>query len=366
MSLATIVPHEDETAWQEARRPVVTATQVRDWAKGYPADRARLLIEKITGVREDLAGIKYIDWGKFREPFLQDWVLQKYAIAPVQNDLYVSADDPRWACTPDGYATVFDHTVLSELKTSKKDLAQDSGAYLESGYEDQMQWEMLVTGADECLFVYEQHNDVWEPWPEPLPPKAFWVARDDTRIEILKGHAEDLIAHLNGWREAYVAMLDKCVTDDERIAAETALIEHIRANYTTSHGLEQRWLFIVGGDRHDPAAGDPLATGDLPDELAQLAQVVLEARAEEAAAGKRKTDAWKRIQELTREHTDFKAYGGGAALSWSTTKGVRKRFDEDAARAKAPAIIRRYEEIVEKYTVEEPYESRTMTVTKQD
>jgi len=47
--LATIVPHEDEAAWQEARHPVATATQVRDWAKGYPGDRSRIIIEKVTG-----------------------------------------------------------------------------------------------------------------------------------------------------------------------------------------------------------------------------------------------------------------------------------------------------------------------------
>src|SRR4051794_27027086 len=107
MTLANVISHSDEAVWQEARRPVVTATQVRDYAKGYPGDRARLIIEKITGVREDLSEIKYIEWGKFREPFLQDWVRDKYGIEPVANDLYVSSTDPRWACTPDGHSSAF-------------------------------------------------------------------------------------------------------------------------------------------------------------------------------------------------------------------------------------------------------------------
>lgn len=343
----------------------MTATQVRDWAKGQAGERARLLIEKVTGVREDLAGIKYIDWGKFREPFLQDWVAQKYGIAPVQNDLYVSAEDPRWACTPDGYATAFDHIVLSELKTTKKSLAPDTGAFLESGYEDQMQWEMLVTGADEVLFVWEEHDDVWEPWPTPYPPKAVWIQRDDKRIEVLKKQAVQLLELTTQWHHALEIMLAKCVTDAERIAAETALIEHIQADYTTTGGLEDRWLFIVGGDRHPEGEGDPLAVGDLPPTLAELAAEVVAARADEAAAKKRKEAAWKQIQEHTQTHPDFKAYGGGYSVSWSTTRGTKRVLNLDKMREKAPAVVRKYEELQEKYTEEVPTENRTMTVTRQ-
>ena len=365
MTLATVISHADEAAWQEARRPVATATQVRDWAKGYPADRARIIIEKITGVRDDLSAVKYIEWGKFREPFLQDWVAQKYGIDPVENDLYISAEDPRWACTPDGYAASFGEIVLSELKTSKHNLNPEGGHYLQTGYDDQMQWEMLVTGAAQCLFVWEQHNDVWEPWPTPQPPQAVWIQRDDKRIQLLTRYADQLLDHVALWGVAHQMMLDKCVTDEEKVAAETALIEHIRADYTTTAGLEDRWLFIVGGDKVT-SQDDPLALGELPPTLAELAQAVVEARAEEAAAKKRKEDAWRQIQELTREHGDFKAYGRGYGVSWSTTKGVKKRFDLDAARKKAPAIVAKYEDLQARYTVDEPYESRTMTVTRQD
>jgi hypothetical protein len=365
-TLATVIPHQDEEAWHEARRgPRVTATQVRDWAKGYPADRSRILIEKITGVREDLEAVKYIEWGKFREPFMQDWVLQKYGIEPVQNDLYISGEDERWACTPDGYSSAFGHITLSELKTSKHNLHPDNGQYLTTGYDDQMQWEMLVTGADEVLFVWEQHNDDWNPWPEPFAPQAVWIKRDPGRIEILKKHAEELLLTMVKWQLSYDAMLDKCVTDEERVAAETALIEALRADYTSSHGLEDRWLFIVGGDKV-PDSDDPLALGQLPPTLAELAAIVVEARAEEAAAIKRKTEAWRQIQELTKERGDFKAYGHGYSVSWSTTRKTKQVIDVEKMRAKAPAIVAKYEDLQTRYTREEPYESRTMNVTKQD
>lgn len=365
MTLANVISHDDESAWQEARRPVITATQIRDYAKGYPSDRARLLIEKVTGVREDLSEIKYIEWGKFREPFLQDWVQQKYGIDPVANDLYVSNLDPRWACTPDGYSDSFGVITLSELKTSKHDLDPEGGTYLQTGYDDQIQWEMFVTGAEETLFVWEQHDDVWDPWPTPYPPKAVWIKRNDVRIKVLHNLALDFLADVADWQTAYDVMLAKCVTDDERIAAETALIEHIRADYTHTHGLEDRWLFIVGGDKL-PADSDPLAVGELPTDLAELAAIVVEARAEEAAATKRKTEAWKKIQELTKEHTDFKAYGAGYAVSWSTSRGTRTVVDTEAMKEKARTVVERYEKLRERFTSTEPTESHTLIVTKQD
>lgn len=365
MSLASVVAHSDEETWHAARRPLATATQVRDWAKGYPSDRAALIIEKITGVREDLAGIKYIEWGKFREPFLQDWIQQKYGIAPVANDLYVSTENPHWGCTPDGHSDAFGVITLSEIKTTSKDLHPDSGHYLQTGYDDQMQWEMLVTGAAEVLFVWEQHNDVWEPWPEPYPPKAVWIKRDDRRIEILKGFAEELLAAAERWQAAYDVLLAKCVGDDECRAAEAALIAHIKADHTTTEGLEDRWLFTVGGDLV-PEDADPLALGVLPEDVAELAEIVVAARAAESDAKKRKEEAWKKLQAIAKDRRDFKAAGGGYAVGWSTSTGTKKVIDVDAMRAKAPSVVARYESLQQRFTRDEPTETHTLTVTHQD
>jgi hypothetical protein len=363
-SLATVVPHDNEEVWQEARRPVVTATQVRDWAKGYASDRARLIIEKVTGVREDLAAIKYIEWGKFREPYLQDWVAQKYGIAPVANDLYVCGDEPRWACTPDGYSDAFGIITLSELKTSKHDLAPDTKAFLESGYEDQMLWEMRVTGAVQVLFVWEQHDDLWNPWPTPYPPQAVWIPRDERRIQILEHFAEELLEHVARWQEAYQQILATCTGEAECAAAQTALVAHVQADYTKPDGLEARWLFTVGGDLVKDT--DPLAMGVLTEDLAELAEVVIQARADEAAAKKRKEEAWKKIGELTREHGDFKAARGGYAVGWTTSTSVKSVLNIERMRAKAPAAVARYEALVARYTEEVQSSTRTMTVTKQD
>lgn len=364
MTLASVVAHDDEQKWQEARRPLATATQVRDWATGQPSERSRILVEKITGAREDLAAVKYIEWGKFREPFLQDWVRQKYDIDPVERDLYISTEYPRFGCTPDGYSDAFGIISLSELKTTKHDLRPGTGKFLESGYEDQIQWEMLVTGAERVLFVWEQHDDVWEPWPTPYPPQAVWIERDQTRIDKLVEFAHEMLEAVDRWQHAYQVMLDKCVSDAERIAAESALVAHIKADHTSTKGLEDRWLFIVGGDLAPEA--DPLALGTLPDELTELGRIVLQARVEEADAKKRKEEAWKRIGELTREHKDFKAARDGVVIGWSTSTGTKKVVDTDGMRAKAPSIVKRYEDLQARFTRDEPTETRTMTVLKQD
>lgn len=362
-ALATIVPHADEAAWHEARRPVVTATQIRDWATGRASDRARLLIEKLLGRREDLAGIKYIEWGKFREPFLQDWVKAKYGINPVQNDLYINGDDPRWACTPDGYADSFGIITLSELKTTKKALDRDSGAFLESCYEDQVQWEMLVCGADQVLFVYEQHDDHWDPWPEPYPPQAFWIKRDQKRIDKLIGMAGELLDLVGEWEAAYTELLQRCASEVEADLAERALIEHIQADHTSTEGLEQRWLFLVGGDQVPET--DPLKLGILTEDLEELAAIVIEARADEAEAKKRKEEAWAKIKKLTASHDDFKAIRNGYTIGWTTSRGVKPVVDVDGMRAKAPSIVKRYEDLQARFTTEEPTETRTLTVTRQ-
>jgi hypothetical protein len=362
--MTTVIEHTDEDTWHEARRKVVTATQIRDWTKGRAADRARILIQKVTGAREDLSAVKYIEWGNFREPFLQDWVETKYGIAPIGNDLYVSSSDPRWACTPDGYSEAFGEIVLSEIKTSKHDLNPTLGYFLDTAYEDQMQWEMLVSNANRCLFVWEQHDDNWDPWPTPFPPQAVWMERDNKRIGVLVVNAEVMLEHVTMWVNAYAELVAKCTDQNERDLLDAAVEAHIAADYTVVEGLEDRWLFAIGGDRK-PLTDDPLALGALPDDLAELAQIVIDARAEEAAAKKRKEEAWAKIQEATAEHEDFKAYGNGVGISWSTSTTTKPVLDRERMIKRAPSLVKQYEALVERYTKDEPVVRRTMNVSKQ-
>jgi hypothetical protein len=315
----TIIKSADEDAWLEARRAVLTATRVRDLAKGYGADRRRILVEMVNGTREDLSGNQYVNWGNAREPLLAAWAQEKFGVTPnPQNDLYVWGDDPRWAATPDG--TGID--LALEIKTSKHDLDPEGAHFAKSGYYDQMQWQMMVTETSETLFVWEQHDDQW-PTPNVLPVEHRFIQRDDKRIAELVKIAEEF------WAEM----------------------------------LEYR-------DGPKKASDDPLVNGEIPDEIAVVAQLVMAAREREALAKKEKEEAWARLQELTANRGDFKAHGHGLQISFTTSRKVVKTFDEEAARAKSKTnanLLDRYAQISEKvnvlrekFTIEEVKESTTL------
>lgn len=310
----------DREAWLEARRAGVTATEIAALAKGYGSDRRRILAEKLTGERQDLSGNRYIEWGNQREPVIQEWISENFDIDPA-NGLYRHPDDPRWMATPDCLSD--DATMTGEIKTSGKNL--DPGKVNESntlikidpdsyfattGYYDQMQWQMFVTGSIECLFVWEQHDGNW-PNPEPLPLRYVWISRDEARI-----------AHLITIAEKFVAEVETYNTDD---------------------------------------FDEPVDAG-LPDEEAELALIVLEARAAENEAKARKEAAWKRLQDLAQDRDDFVATGLGARVSWTTSIKPVRRFDLDLARSKAPKAVEAWETLQERYTVTEEKVSRTLNV----
>lgn len=310
----------DHEAWLEARRAGVTATEIAALAKGYGSDRRRILAEKLTGERQDLSGNRYIEWGNQREPVIQDWIVENFDIAPA-NGLYRNPIDPRWMATPDCLSA--DGTMTGEIKTSGKNLdpgqvnefntliAVDPDSYFAgTGYYDQMQWQMFVTGSIECLFVWEQHDGNW-PVPTPLPIRYVWVSRDEARISQLITIAEKFVAEVEQYNS-------------------------------------------------DDSVGE--VDAGLPDEEAELALIVLEARAAENEAKARKEAAWKRLQELAVDRDDFVATGLGARVSWTTTVKDVRRFDLDLARTKAPKAVEAWEALQSRYTVTEEKVTRTLNV----
>ena len=311
----------DREAWLEARRAGVTATEIAALAKGYGSDRRRILTEKLTGERQDLSGNRYIEWGNKREPLIQEWISDHFDIDPA-NGLYRHAADPRWMATPDCLSS--DSTLTAEIKTSGHDLTpgktDDNGSLIRidpdsyfatTGYYDQMQWQMFVVDAVECLFVWEQHDGNW-PVPTPLDVEHVWIKRDDVRI-----------AELITIAERFVQEVESYNSDDI--------------------------------DAADVSKG-------LPDEEAELALIVLEARAAEAEAKARKEAAWKRLQDMAADRDDFVATGLGARVSWTTTVKDVRRFDLDLARSKAPKAVEAWETLQARYTVTEEKVTRTLNV----
>lgn len=179
---------KDREAWLAARREGITATEVATLAKS-PAAAFRLREEKQSGV-SSFTGNKWTAWGKEREPI----IAARYAgigLLPTSK-LYRSKDDRRFLASPDMIGEDFDESLyLGEIKTSKHNLAPEGDYFRTTTYYDQMQWQMFVTGARWCSFIWEQHDNEWtEQFDGSFGPtvrdlRSVSVERDDDRIEHL-------------------------------------------------------------------------------------------------------------------------------------------------------------------------------------
>lgn len=237
----------DREGWLAARRAGVTATQVAKLAAS-PAYALELRREKATGV-QTFTGNAATEWGKAREPIIAEW----YAGSGLEptSKLYRAKDDDRFLASPDMIGEDFGEALfLGEVKTSKHNLSPDGEWFRRTTYYDQMQWQMFVTGATWCSFIWEQHNDIWEQQidgsfgPTPYDPRTASIERDDDRIEHLVGVAE--------------RFLD---ADGEVAGAEAWIVEYLDAKEAETAAklrLEAaadafRALFADGGAVETPA-----------------------------------------------------------------------------------------------------------------
>ena len=187
----------DREAWLAQRRTGITATEVRDIAKGGAVKRKELIGYKLHPETNTFTGNQYTEWGKKREAALAR-VLEAAGITP-ETRIFQALENPRHMASPDGvgFDPIGCEWVLGEIKTSKYNLDPAGDRFAATGYYDQMQWQMYVCGATRCLFVWEQHDDAW-PAPSPLPHRTAWVERDDERIAQLIVIADEFLAELDG------------------------------------------------------------------------------------------------------------------------------------------------------------------------
>jgi len=220
-----VASSEDRDSWLAARSRGVTATEVAKLRKGGASARRELLASKING--DPFRGNQYTQWGSLREAAIAAAVRARAGIEPNQV-LFHAVDNDRHLATPDGVGVNFDdQLVMSEIKTSKHDLAPSfeispfteasvkgvepkalAGYFWSTGYYDQIQWQIYVTGAVAARFTWEQHDDDWSEWPErgPRPKHSELpfrvILRDDIRID-------ELVAIADAFLEAYdVALRD--------------------------------------------------------------------------------------------------------------------------------------------------------------
>ncbi len=176
-----LVRETDHDEWVARREQGVTATMVRD---GATEAGFRDLVASWSLPRFE--GNAYTEFGSWAEPQIMRYAHAEFGVLP-SDWLIRSEADPRWLATPDGLTV--DHTVIAEAKTTGTDWTK-----VPVKYARQVQWQLMVTGAERCLFLWHlraQADDgsFYLPW---LEPKTRWIERDEDMIADLVKVAEKI------------------------------------------------------------------------------------------------------------------------------------------------------------------------------
>jgi hypothetical protein len=200
----------DRPAWLAARRNGVTASEVSRLGK-YKTAAARkkcygtLADEKIEASDDDWKGQRmdrYRQWGKEREPVLEEWANFAFGFTP-ESRLAFSATDRQHLASVDGWKVDDRGVHLAEFKTTNKPLSWDLAD--EKGYVDQCQWQMWVTDAVDDLILWEMRLD--DPDSDGFLPGergTLLIVRDDQRIAELVSFATEFL----------IVLMQRMVGDD--------------------------------------------------------------------------------------------------------------------------------------------------------
>jgi hypothetical protein len=185
-----LVSSQDYEQWLAVRQTGVTATAV---SKAVTPDGFRSVIEQMRSP-SPIPDNPYMRFGREQEATLMEKLGSHFDLKP--NDWLIArdAEDNRWQmATPDGLSS--DHDVIAEVKTTGRDWGE--WRFVPGHYQRQVQWQLYVTGASQCVFGWMLRVAVkgeMEPgWPGP---KFVVVERDEALIERLIGVAENLYREL--------------------------------------------------------------------------------------------------------------------------------------------------------------------------
>lgn len=154
-----LLEFDSEQEWLEARKRYFTATMMADLATGGSGSRERVYRDR-HGLSKPFAGNSYTQWGHERETVLVNYAREHVDSRLEHNTgLYVSTQIEGAACTPDAVGCREDGTVavLAETKTTKNMWWKRED--VPDRYLWQIQWQLLVTGAEACVLVFEYHED---------------------------------------------------------------------------------------------------------------------------------------------------------------------------------------------------------------
>lgn len=187
-----IASSQTKNYWLEARDRGVTATQVAK--ASTPAGMKEVLaqIENPTTVEPNAV----MQWGVEREPYIAHVVKERFGVLP--NDWLLCADGPgnEWQlATPDGLS--LDHKVIGEYKTSGKPLDK-----IPVNYMRQVQWQLFVSGAEQCVFAYELRLEGPEGFVPGFDIECQIVERNDDMIADLIDVACKVQEHAVYWEQS--------------------------------------------------------------------------------------------------------------------------------------------------------------------
>ncbi|GAB3041973.1 YqaJ viral recombinase family protein [Sediminivirga luteola] len=213
MAYTRIASSEDREAWLEARRGLVTATDVARLASGGPKTWAAVAAEK-NGAR-GFGGNRYTQWGSEREAVIARQ-LHTYGLDP--NTWVLQKDGTRYAATPD----LVGMGIIGEIKTAV--WKGEKWSQAPKGYYDQIQWALMVTDSEEAILAVEYHEDFR---PKFFDAHLINIVRDEERIGQLVETADRFLQE--GPPTGVDRLLGEYAALDERAAELEALASSARA-----------------------------------------------------------------------------------------------------------------------------------------
>ena len=181
-----LVSSSDYEKWLEVRAQGVTATAV---SKAVTPEGFREVIDQIRNP-QPTPDNDFMRFGREQESFLIEKLATQFDLNP--NDWLIAKDsaENRWQmATPDGLSP--SHQLIAEVKTTGRDWGE--WRLVPGHYQRQVQWQLYVTGAHECVFGWmlreTKKGEMSAAWPGP---KFVVVQRDDALIERLVGVAHEL------------------------------------------------------------------------------------------------------------------------------------------------------------------------------
>ncbi|MDR6867650.1 putative phage-type endonuclease [Microbacterium resistens] len=184
----------DEPAWFAARSLGVTATAVAEVAAKRDRQAAIEAWLSPTPVEQNV----YMQFGVEAEPQMMRYAHSEHGILPI--DWVIASDrDGRHLASPDGLS--LDHRLIAECKAPGD--PWDSALVKITGipirYRRQVQWQLHVTGAERCLFLWNRRveDGAWFrlAWFEP---RSVWIGRDEEMIADLIEVATEMLEARDG------------------------------------------------------------------------------------------------------------------------------------------------------------------------